>query len=133
MPGDWAHPWQFALVVYAVLAPLPPVVGFSRFVEGSGYVTVVGVTTAVVALPLMLHHRRAAFTRAAALGGAVLVPWIFVGSLIGMWTFAWSVPLMWAAAAADPRRRPVVAPVLFAVGTLLAVAIVALPGFWWQR
>ncbi|CAL9635640.1 hypothetical protein SUDANB120_06197 (plasmid) [Streptomyces sp. enrichment culture] len=131
--SGWAHPWQFALVVFAVLAPLPPVIGYSRLVEGSGYALIVGATAAVVALPLALHRRRAAFAGAAALGGAVLVPWVLVGSLLGMWAFAWSVPLMWAAAVADPRRRPVVAPVLFVAGTLLAAAIVALPGFWWQR
>ncbi|MET8296602.1 hypothetical protein ABZW02_21415 [Streptomyces sp. NPDC005180] len=93
-------------------------------------VQLTGPTTAVAALPLTLHRRRMAFAVAAALGGAVLMPWVALGSLIGMWAFAVQVALMSAAVAADPRRRPVLAPILLAAGTLLmVVAIVALPGF----
>ncbi|UQX00352.1 hypothetical protein [Streptomyces sp. RerS4] len=128
-----AHPWQLALVLFAVLAPLPPAIGFSRVVDGHGYWVLIGLTTAAVASPLFLHRRRAAFVGTAGVVGAVLVPWILFGILIGLGTFALSVPLLWAAGAADPRRRPVAAPALFAAGTLLWVAIVALPGFWWWR
>ncbi|MEU8778289.1 hypothetical protein [Streptomyces sp. NPDC048606] len=132
-PRGRAHPWQLALVVAAVLAPLPPAIGFARFVDGRGYGVLIACTAAVVALPLFLHRRRATFVGAAAVAGAALVPWILVGSLIGLWTFAPSVPLLWAAACADPRRRPAAAPMVFGAGVLLTAAIVALPGFWWWR
>ncbi|MCX5197772.1 hypothetical protein OOK31_28410 [Streptomyces sp. NBC_00249] len=127
------HPWQFALVLCALLAPLPPLLEFSRFVEGAAYPLVVALTVALVALPLLLHRRRAAFVCAARVCGAVLLPWVFTGALIGMYTFLPSVPLLWLASFADPRRRLVVGRLAFAAGALLSAAIVVVPGFWWRR
>ncbi|MFD3696970.1 hypothetical protein ACFWUZ_12590 [Streptomyces sp. NPDC058646] len=131
--ADRAHPWQFALVVTAAMAPVAPGLAFSRYTEGFAYPVTFSVTAALVALPLFLHRRRAGFVRAAATVGAVMVPWSLLGSLGGLGVFFLSVPLLWAAAAADPRRRPAAAAVLAAGGVLLAVAMVAVPGFWWRR
>ncbi|MEV7174595.1 hypothetical protein AB0O18_33460 [Streptomyces sp. NPDC093224] len=97
-----------------------------------GYGAIIGGTAAVVALPLALHRHRNAYEAASTLGGVALTVWILYTWLAGTWTFALSVPLMRAAASADPRRRPVLAPLLLTAGTLLAGAVVAWPGFWWR-
>ncbi|MEU6213431.1 hypothetical protein ABZ891_26455 [Streptomyces sp. NPDC047023] len=133
-PPGWAHPWQLTLIVFAVLAPLPPAVDYSALVDGArlGYGAIIGATTAVVALPLALHRHRNAFEAASTLGGVALTVWILYTWPAGTWTFALSVPLMRAAASADPRRRPILAPLLLTAGTLLAGAVVAWPGFWWR-
>ncbi|MEV7510139.1 hypothetical protein AB0O57_19535 [Streptomyces sp. NPDC091201] len=134
-PPGWAHPWQLTLIVFAVLAALPPAVDYSPLLDGSrlGYGAIIGGTAAVVALPLALHRHRNAFEAASALGGVALTVWILHTMLVGTWTFALSVPLMWAAVSADPRRRPVLAPFFLTAGMLLAGAVVAWPGFWWRR
>ncbi|MET9609034.1 hypothetical protein ABZZ17_28910 [Streptomyces sp. NPDC006512] len=129
---EWAHPWQYALAVCAVLAPVPPALGSDAFFDGPGYRVACAVTVAVVALPLFLGRRRTSFVRAAAVAGAVLLPWSVLGSLGGMYVFFLSAPLLWLAALADPRRRPVAAAVLAGAGALLVAAIVTVPGFWWR-
>ncbi|MFG2985943.1 hypothetical protein ACGFYQ_32645 [Streptomyces sp. NPDC048258] len=129
---DGVHPWQFGLAVCALLAPVPPAFMFSAYTEGIGYPLVCSVTAALVAWPLLLHHRRAAFVRASAIGGPVLMMWSYIGALGGLGVFFLSVPLMWSAAFADPRRRPVSAAVTTGAGALLMVAMATVPGFWWR-
>lgn len=128
----WAHPWQFALAVCALLAPVPPAITFGAVMEGIGYPLLCSATAALVAWPLFLHRRRAAFVRASAIGGLVLMMWSYVGALGGLGVFFLSVPLMWMAAFADPRRRPVSAAVMAGAGGLLIVAMATVPGFWWR-
>lgn len=129
---DWVHPWQFGLAVCALLAPVPPAFVFATYTEGVGHAVLFAVTAALVARPLFLHHRRAAFVRASAIGGLVLMMWSYAGSLGGLGVFFLSVPLMWLAAFADPRRRPVPAAVMTGSGALLMVAMATVPGFWWR-
>ncbi|WP_412075005.1 hypothetical protein ACLF6K_02595 [Streptomyces xanthophaeus] len=131
--SERVHPWQLALVVTAMVAPVPPGFGFSRHTEGFGFPVTFALTAALVALPLFFHRRPASFVRASATVGTVLVPWSVIGSLGGLGVFFLSIPLLWLAAAADPRRRPAAGPALAAAGALLAVAMVAVPGFWWRR
>ncbi|MGW6945296.1 hypothetical protein [Streptomyces xanthophaeus] len=128
-----AHPWQVALVLTALAAPVPPGFSFSHYTVGFWYPVAFSLTAALIALPLFFHRRRSTFAGSAAIVGAVLVPWSVLGSLAGMGVFFLSVPLLWLAVAADPRRRPVAGPVLAAAGAVLAVAMVVVPGFWWQR
>ncbi|WP_404952714.1 hypothetical protein [Streptomyces sp. 147326] len=128
----WVHPWQFGLAVCALLAPVPPAFVFGTYMEGIAYAVLFAVTAALVAWPLFLRHRRAAFVRTSAIGGLVLMLWSYVGSLGGLGVFFLSVPLMWLAAFADPRRRPVPAAVMTGAGALLMVAMATVPGFWWR-
>ncbi|MFF4321508.1 hypothetical protein [Streptomyces sp. NPDC001568] len=130
---EWAHPWQYALAVCAVLSPVPPALGWNPFMDGPGYPVVCAVTAGLIALPLLLGRRRASFVRAAGVVGAVVVPWSVLGSLGGMMVFLLSAPLLWLAAVADPRRRPLGGLVAAGVGALLVVAMVTVPGFWWRR
>ncbi|MEU7725524.1 hypothetical protein AB0B78_09780 [Streptomyces sp. NPDC040724] len=130
--GTWVHPWQFGLAVCALLAPVPPALMFGTYMEGIAYVVLFAVTAALVAWPLFLRHRRAEFVRASAIGGLVLMMWSYVGALGGLGVFFLSVPLMWLAAFADPRRRPVAAAVMTGAGALLMAAMATVPGFWWR-
>ncbi|MEU9030426.1 hypothetical protein AB0D46_23440 [Streptomyces sp. NPDC048383] len=102
---DWAHPWQYALAVCALLSPVPPALEFDRFVDGPGYLVLCAVVAGLVALPLLLGRRRVPFVRAAGVVGAVLVPWSVIGALGGMMVFLMSAPLLWLAAVADPWAR----------------------------
>ncbi|MGW7347606.1 hypothetical protein [Streptomyces sp. NPDC054854] len=129
---DWAHPWQYALALCAPLSPLPPALGSNPFGEGPVHLVVCAVTAGLVALPLFLGRRRASFVRAAVIVGVVMLVWSVLGSLGGMMVFFLSAPLLWLAAAADPRRRPAGA-VAAGAGALLVAAMVTVPGFWWQR
>ncbi|MGW6781857.1 hypothetical protein [Streptomyces sp. NPDC054987] len=121
------HPWQFGLATCAAVLPLPPIVasGGSPFA-----VPLVVATTAVLAVPLALHARPAAFERAAGTLAAALVPWSLIGSWVGMFAFFPSAPLLLLAAFADPRRRPRTARCLAAAGLLLTAAISL---SWWNR
>ncbi|MFG2987972.1 hypothetical protein ACGFZK_01405 [Streptomyces sp. NPDC048257] len=129
---EWAHPWQYALALCAVVAPVPQVLSFGPFVDGPGYLMICAVTDALVALPLFLGRRRASFVRVAVAAGAVLVPWSVIGALGGMGAFFLSVPLLWLAALADPRRRPRTAVALAGAGVLLVTAMLTVLGFWWR-
>ncbi|MFJ3838371.1 hypothetical protein ACIPY6_22970 [Streptomyces sp. NPDC090054] len=130
---DWAHPWQYALALCALLSPVPPALGWNPFMDGPVYLVVCAVVAGLVAVPLLLGRRRASFVRAAVVVGAVMVPWSVLGSLGGMMVFFMSAPLLWLAAVADPRRRPVFGAVAAGVGALLVAAMVAVPGFWWRQ
>ncbi|MEU9085390.1 hypothetical protein [Streptomyces sp. NPDC048357] len=111
---------------------MPPAFLAGAYVEGIGYPVFVSVTALLVAWPLCLRHRRAAFVRTSAIGGLVLMMWSYVGALGGLGVFFLSVPLMWLAAFADPRRRPVPAAVMTGAGALLMLAMATVPGFWWR-
>ncbi|MFD8981306.1 hypothetical protein [Streptomyces sp. NPDC059564] len=128
--GDRIHPWQFALALCAVLVPLPPAIGFARFMDGPGQPLAVGVTAAFVALPLLFHHRRDDFARAARIMAGALLPWACAGALFGTAVFFLAAPLLLLASFADPRRRRVTAAAVFASGLLLTAAVTALPGYW---
>ncbi|MFE9629414.1 hypothetical protein [Streptomyces sp. NPDC006463] len=55
-----------------------------------------------------------------------------MGALDGLGVFFLSVPLMWLAAFADPRRRPASAAVMGGAGALVMAAMATVPGFWWR-
>ncbi|MEU9160955.1 hypothetical protein AB0D29_11895 [Streptomyces sp. NPDC048424] len=111
---------------------MPPAFMAGARMEGLGYPVFLSVTGLLVAWPLFLRHRRVAFVRTSAIGGLVLMMWSYAGALGGLGVFSLSVPLMWLAAFADPRRRPVPAAVMAGAGALLMVAMATVPGFWWR-
>lgn len=127
---DRIHPWQFALALCAVLVPLPPAIGFARFTDLPGQPPAVAVTAAFVASPLLLHHRRDTFARAARIMAGVLLPWVYAGAMVGTAVFFLAAPLLLLASFADPRRGRVAAAAAFASGLLLAAAMTAVPGYW---
>ncbi|WP_200424544.1 hypothetical protein [Streptomyces sp. NE5-10] len=123
---EYVHPWQFALAVCAVIVPLPPVV----LEEGGFFVLpLVAATTALLAVPLLLHARPDIFPGVAAVLAALLLPWSVFASWVGMFLFFPSVPLLVLAAAADPRRRPRAARLMAAAGLVLTVSVMT---SWWS-
>ncbi|MFB7342185.1 hypothetical protein ACFCZ6_19225 [Streptomyces hydrogenans] len=116
------HPWQFGLAVCAVVLPLPPVIAS----EGGFFaLPLVVATTALLAVPLLLHARPDIFPLAAGAIAALLLPWSVFGSLVGLFVFLPSAPLLVLAAAADPRRRPRAARLLAATGLVLTASVMA--------
>ncbi|MEU8879994.1 hypothetical protein [Streptomyces hydrogenans] len=123
---EYVHPWQFALAVCAVVVPLPPVV-IER--GGSFVLPFVAATTALLVVPLLLHARPDIFPGVAAALAVLLLPWSVFASLVGMFVFFPSVPLLVLAAAADPRRRPRAARLMAATGLVLTASVMS---SWWS-
>lgn len=127
---DRIHPWQFALALCAVLVPLPPAIGFARFTDLPGQPLAVAVTAAFVASPLLLHHRRDTFARAARIMAGVLLPWVYSrrhgrdGGLLPR------RPATTPGLLRGPAPGAVAAAAAFASGLLLAAAMTAVPGYW---
>ncbi|MFE5732032.1 hypothetical protein ACFQ7A_14155 [Streptomyces sp. NPDC056528] len=123
---EGVHPWQFGLVLLAVITPLIPLLSWTD----EGYVGLFPVlaTVGLTAVPLLLHARPQAFGRCAGLVAAPLLVWSFVGAMIGMFLFLPSALQLLLAAGADPRRRPTAAGAMAGAG--LALSAVVLARFW---
>lgn len=110
------HPWQFGLVVCAVVTPLVPLLMWPTIVMALA-------TAAVVAVPLCFHARPSCFGWATGIIAALLLPWSLLGAMFGMFLFLPSALQLLLAAGADPRRRPMAAKVMAAAGLLLSLPV----------
>ncbi|MGA4866198.1 hypothetical protein ACPCAC_26280 [Streptomyces lavendulocolor] len=117
--GTRVHWLQRALAAGAVIAALP-----GLLLTLSSYLFPLHILTALpMAIPLFLPRRPTAFARAGAIVGLFLLVWGLLGFLAGMFVFWPSALLLLLAAFADPRRRPVTAKVMGAVGGLTMAGI----------
>ncbi|MFJ3881572.1 hypothetical protein ACIPW5_29490 [Streptomyces sp. NPDC090077] len=116
------HPWQFGLVLSAVLTPLPVL---TVWFAGSVGLTLAIPTTALVSVPLFLHARPSAFVYVTGSIAALLVLWSFVGAMAGMFLFFPSALQLLLATGADPRERRTAAKIMAGAGLLLSAVVMA--------
>lgn len=115
------HPWQFGLVLCAVVTPLP---GLLVWFAGYGIPALAFATAAVVSMPLFLYARPSVFVYVAGTIAALLVLWSFIAALAGMFLFFPPALQLLLATGADPRKRPTAAKAMAGAGLLLSAAVV---------
>lgn len=115
------HPWQFGLVLCAVITPLPVLI---VWFADSGITALAFATAAVVSVPLFLYAQPSGFVYVAGTIAALLVLWSFIGAMAGMFLFFPSALQLLLATGADPRERPTAAKVMAGAGLLLSAAVV---------
>ncbi|MFF8832469.1 hypothetical protein [Streptomyces sp. NPDC015131] len=123
------HGWQRALAWSAAVATVPPL---ALLLDSYVYPLHV-VLAALVAIPLFLTRRPAAFTRATLTVGLPLLPVGLLGLYAGLLAFWPAAVLLLLAAFADPRSRPRSAAVMLVSGALVLAAFLACSGSYaWE-
>lgn len=123
------HRCQLWIAAGAVVAAAPGLLfALDSYVGGLFVFTVMSIV-----VPLFLTRNPRAFTRVCVTIGLVLGVLSVLGVMLGMFVFLPSAVLLLLAAGADPRKRPVAARVLGAVGGLVLAGAVAGSGYLcWQ-
>ncbi|WP_229861154.1 hypothetical protein [Streptomyces xanthochromogenes] len=124
MDAGRAHGWQIALAVSAFVAILP---WLAMGVENTFVLFVFVLCGLPLAAPLLVLRRREEFVRICIGVASTSIFWVVFGCMLGTVVLLPSAVLLFLAAGADPRRRPVKARFLGGVGALLAAAAVIGP------